>query len=141
MNKIITLVCTFIVLFSLTACGSSDELYGYWKSEKDKDFFSGQPKIMVINENTFKMGKDSFKDIALEKDGDLWTTGELTKVFGASISYSFKVIDADTLELFENIDKQVKNKGKYIRITQKEAEEILNAKPRSLVRPSINDPF
>lgn len=141
MKKIITLVFTFIALISLSACGSPDELYGYWKSEKNKDFFSGQPKIMVINENTLKMGKDTFKDIALEKENDLWTTGELTKVFGASISYSFKVIDADTLELFENVDKQVKSMGKYIRITEKEAEEILNKKPVSIVKPSVNDPF
>lgn len=141
MKKIITLVFTFIALISLSACGSPDELYGYWKSEKNKDFFSGQPKIMVINENTLKMGKDTFKDIALEKENDLWTTGELTKVFGASISYSFKVIDADTLELFENVDKQVKSMGKYIRITEKEAEEILNKKPASIVKPSVNSPF
>lgn len=141
MKKIVTLVFIFITLFSLTACGSPDELYGYWKSEKETDFFSGQPKIMVINENTFKMGKDTFRDIALEKDGDLWTTGELAKVFGASISYSFKIVDTDTLELFENIDKQVKSRGKYIRITEKEAEEIFNKKPRSIVRPSVNDPF
>lgn len=87
------------------------------------------------------MGKDAYKDVVLEKDGDLWTTGELTKVFGASISYSFKSIDADTLELFENIDKQVKNRGKYIRITEKEAEEIMNKKPRSIRRPSVNSPF
>lgn len=141
MKKIITLVFAFITLISLTACGSPDDLYGYWKSEKETDFFSGQPKIMVINENTFKMGKDAYKDVVLEKDGDLWTTGELTKVFGASISYSFKSIDADTLELFENIDKQVKNRGKYIRITEKEAEEIMNKKPRSIRRPSVNSPF
>lgn len=130
-----------MVLISLTACSSPKELYGYWKSETNKDFFSGQPIIMVINEKTFKIGKDTFKDIDLKKDNDLWTTGELTKVFGASISYSFKIIDTDTLELFENVDKQVNDKGKYIRITEKEAEEILNQKPHSIRRPSVNSPF
>lgn len=134
------LVFTFIALFSLTACGSPDELYGYWKSEKNKEILSGRAVVLAINEGTFSVGKQKFQDIAFEKKGDLWTTGELTKVLGVSISYSFKVIDKNTIEAFENNDKKVIDKGKFIRITKEEAEEIANYSDWKNIQ-SKPDPF
>lgn len=130
-----------MVLISLTACfDSPDKLYGYWKSEKETEFFSGRPVVLTINKGTFSVGKQKFKDITLEKKGDLWNTNELTKVLGVSISYSFKIVDNDTIEAFENNDKKVIEKGKYIRITQKEAEEIANYSDWKKIQ-SKPDPF
>lgn len=126
MKKIITLVFTFIALISLSACGSPDELYGYWKSEKNVEFLSGRAVVLTINEGTFSVGSQKFQDVTFEKKGDLWITDELTKILGVSISYSFKVIDNNTIEAFENNDKKIIDKGKFIRITKEEAEKIAN---------------
>lgn len=116
-----------MVLISLTACfDSPKKLYGYWKSEKETELLSGRAVVLTINDGTFSVGKQNFKDITFEKKGDFWNTSELTKILGVSVSYSLKIIDDNTIEAFENNDKKVIEKGKYIRITKEEAEEIAN---------------
>lgn len=119
MKKIIVLLLSFMFFTSMTACSESpDKLYGYWKNERYK---------FMINENNFEFNKHLYPNITLTKKGELWTTNEIGKFLGASCSYSFKLIDDNTVETLENIGTEVKNIGKYTRITKQdyETEEIV----------------
>ncbi len=121
MKKFFTLLISFTLLFMLTACSNSpDELYGSWKSEKQINLFTNKPTTLTIAKNTLRYNKDNYKDVTYSEDDGLWTTNELAKIFGISISFSFKVIDNNTIEVFINEDKKVISKGKFMRIDQAE---------------------
>ncbi len=140
MKKIITLALTFMVLISLFACSSSpNEVYGYWKSEKKLDIWSGTPECFIISENSIEQDTKKYTNTTLANDNGIWVTNELEHIFGVPVKYGFKLIDKNTLEVFTVVDKKFEQRGIYKKTSEEDLKNIISSKQVKL--KSHADPF
>lgn len=140
MKKIITLALTFITLLSLFACSSSpNEIYGYWKSEKKLDIWSGTSECFAISENSIEQDTKKYTNITLTNNNGIWVSNELELMFGLPVKYGFKLIDKNTLEVFTVVENKFEQRGIYKKTSEEDVKNIISSKEVEL--KSHADPF
>lgn len=128
------------MLISLFACSSSpNEVYGYWKSEKKLDLWSGTSECFIISENSIEQDTKKYTNTTLTNDNGIWVSNELEHIFGLPVKYGFKLIDKNTLEVFTVVEKKFEQRGIYKKTSEEDVKNIISSKQVKL--KSHADPF